>query len=341
MKGMWSTAARRTATAVAIVAALGTAAVTVELAVRAVTRVAGKCHPLCISEYDPALGWTLAPGTTGRHRHPELGVDVIYRIDARGARDMTRARKDVGNRRLIVLGDSNGFGWGVDYKRHFAAIVQASVPVEVLNLSVSGYGTDQALLRFRSEGLRFRPAFIVIQVTPNDLDDIQTSWVAGRPKPWFTLNDGALRLHNVPVGIEIRDARRMAGQWMPVRFRAWLLKRSFFYHWLNARLPEEPPPTPERARTSDTSLALFRALVEEIRTAASATGATVAVMHASSEMREHRAQAIPPGVEVLDLSDRFQAQGRAFFSDGLHWNEHGHRIAAEALAEWLVSRQLP
>lgn len=329
---------RRAAMGLVLVAGFGLTAVATEVLTRAITRALGDCHPLCVTKYDPTLGWTLAENTVGRHRHDELGIDVQYRIDANGAREFEGNRSAAGPHRVLVLGDSNGFGWGIASGRTFSARLQRTSGLEVINLSVSGYGTDQELLRFRAEHARLRPALVVIQVTPNDFDDIQMSWVAGRPKPWFTLESGALRSHNIPVDIEPHDSHRLVGHPFPVGLRAWLLRHSYTYHWLNERWRANHPRTPVRQRFSVGAVALFRALINDVRATATGSGAIVGVVHASPEIQRRVTEAIPLGVDVLDLSHRFEAEGGALFSDDLHWNDQGHRIAAEALTEWVGSR---
>lgn len=317
------------------------AAAAVALAVEVVTRVLahalGKCHPVCIVVYDAALGWTNAPGAVGRHRQPALGVDVVYRIDARGTRATGATSIPTGDvPRIVVLGDSNGFGWGVAEDHHFAALLSASGAARVLNLSVSGYGTDQALLRFVAEGLSFRPQIVVLQVTPNDFDDIQATMIAGRAKPRFTLADRTLVLSNVPASVDPADAPRLAGSpWLPVSAQAWLARNSYAYAWLDERgrsaraAPSAPP------RHSSDSLALFRALVERLQATAATIGATVVLVHAAPELRERLANAIPPSVHVMDVAERFAVDGPALFADNLHWNDRGHRLVAAALADWL------
>lgn len=84
----------------------------------------------------------------------------------------------------MLLGDSNGFGWGIEEGKYFAAIIDHELDnVEVVNLSLSGYGTDQEYLRFVEEGMAYRPNLVIVQVTPNDFEEIQHPFLMERSNP--------------------------------------------------------------------------------------------------------------------------------------------------------------
>lgn len=323
---------------VALLVVVGTA-LAVEWTVRAATRIAGACHPACITRYDSKLGWTNARLTTGRHRHPSLGFDVVYSIDAHGARSAPErgAARD-GLPRVVVLGDSNGFGWGVDDDGHFAARLSLAGVADVLNLSVTGYGTDQALLRFATEGAAHRPHAVIVQATANDFDDIQASMVGSLAKPFYTRETNKLRVHNIPVRVQPGDSPRLGGApLLPLAWREWLANNSWAYLWLNDRLLRANPTQSAPPRFSPTSVALFHALVDEIRRLAAEQGAAVILVHGSKDLRERRHEAVPAGVHVCDLSEQFAATD-ALFPDDLHWNNLGHRLAADCLAKWFANR---
>ncbi|MGH9349123.1 MAG: SGNH/GDSL hydrolase family protein, partial [Vicinamibacterales bacterium] len=140
-------------------------------------------------KYDPLLGWTAIPGARRAHKDRRLGFDVRYDINEYGFRGPAYPRaKPAGVRRIVILGDSNGFGWGMSEDEHFASLLDQELPsVQVINLSLSGYGTDQEYLRFVRDGVQFDPDVVVLQVTPNDFDEIQHGFFNGKPKPQFLL----------------------------------------------------------------------------------------------------------------------------------------------------------
>ncbi|HEY3354347.1 MAG TPA: SGNH/GDSL hydrolase family protein [Polyangia bacterium] len=151
--------------------------------------------------HDPLLGWRNRPGAAGRIEAPDYACTVA--LDADGRR-ITAARPRQPSRRLIVAGDSVAFGYGVEADESFAARLQAAHPdVEVVNLAVVGYGTDQELLALRRELARpapARPTTVLLAFYVNDLHDNLAVNRWGYRKPRFDVAaDGALTLTGTPV----------------------------------------------------------------------------------------------------------------------------------------------
>jgi len=97
--------------------------------------------------FDPELGWTW--------RNSSTNGDGVYEIDALGARGPREygARPAPGKRRVVCFGDSFVYCDEVSAEDSFEVQLEELEPdLEVLNFGVSGYGTDQALLRYRALG---------------------------------------------------------------------------------------------------------------------------------------------------------------------------------------------
>jgi hypothetical protein len=71
--------------------------------------------------------------------------------------------------RIVVLGDSQAMGWGVQDEETFGSILAKEYGFAVFNLAVSSYGTARELLRLRKEFDLQKSDVIVIQYHPNDL----------------------------------------------------------------------------------------------------------------------------------------------------------------------------
>ena len=74
---------------------------------------------------------------------------------------------------IVILGDSYGFGTGVNDGEEFAAILASQVneDYEVINLSVGGWGLTQQIRRYYEFGMQYKPKVVVLQYCNNDLKD--------------------------------------------------------------------------------------------------------------------------------------------------------------------------
>ncbi|MCU0346876.1 MAG: SGNH/GDSL hydrolase family protein [Saprospiraceae bacterium] len=146
------------------------------------------------------------PNSRGHHRTPEY--EVLESINSQGVRGPEYPlRKDSGEYRIAVLGDSFAEGYTVGFDRLFSEILkkklQTALPgrrVEVINFGTGGYSTDQELLCFERDAVRYAPDATVLMFCVND------PWFNGQSryynrgfKPVFEPSGDSLRLTNVPV----------------------------------------------------------------------------------------------------------------------------------------------
>jgi hypothetical protein len=100
--------------------------------------------------------------------------------------DREEPYRSPGETRIVVHGDSQTFGLGVDHEATFVQRIHRSLrrafgAVDVLNMGVSAYGPDQEYLLFLEEGRRYSPRVCVIAVClANDLEDLKRADVAFR-----------------------------------------------------------------------------------------------------------------------------------------------------------------
>lgn len=151
---------------------------------------------------DDQLGWTIRPN----------GAWADYTATAQGFRGpadrMTTPSIPPGTLRISVYGDSFTHGDGVRFEETWPDQLQHLRPnLEVLNFGIPGYGADQALLRFRRDGTKFRSDIHVLAIWPEDLVrdlNVIRFYLApngnvGTSKPRFVLQGGALVQVNLPV----------------------------------------------------------------------------------------------------------------------------------------------
>ena len=146
--------------------------------------------------FSPALGWELRPTLrTGEIASNSAGL--------RGRREYP-AQPGPGIRRVLCVGDSFTFGRFLRDEESLPARLEAELNGtgaprwEVLNLGVDGYGTDQQWLALSQKGLRYRPQVVVLGFFEENLARNVLSF-RDYAKPYFTLSDERLILHNVPV----------------------------------------------------------------------------------------------------------------------------------------------
>lgn len=125
------------------------------------------------------------------YRHPVsveymLGSNLV-KINAHGLRDEEIPyQKPDDEKRILVLGDSVAFGWGVSQGETFSDRMepllqkQTGARWQVINAGVNGYNSEQEAIYLRTEGMRYSPDLVLLLYVSNDVDTIldpnETTW---------------------------------------------------------------------------------------------------------------------------------------------------------------------
>ncbi len=119
---------------------------------------------------------------------PELipGVTTVagcrYAANALGFRDEeTTAARPPGTVRIVVLGDSVTFGWGVEVEQRFTDIVEARLAAraesgprpQILNLALPGYEATHQYLVFERKALALQPDVVLFIFNFNDVQFLE------------------------------------------------------------------------------------------------------------------------------------------------------------------------
>lgn len=194
-------------------------------------------------EYDELLGWVNQPGRRGTHRHQDFSVGV--EINDQGLRDRTYPEERVaGKERMLVLGDSFAWGYGVEQSEIWHEVLEARhAGWEIVNTGVAGYGTGQQLLYFERRGRDFHADVVVLMLHPNDFLDNNEPFRYGYFKPQYVLEGDDLELAQVPVPQLDWEARLDRY----LRFHTYLLYRVYharevYEAWQETRRAEEREP---------------------------------------------------------------------------------------------------
>jgi lysophospholipase L1-like esterase len=191
---------------------------------------------------DGVLGYAHRPDWETVHATDEFRVTV--RTNALGLRGApAREAKQPGVFRVLVLGDSFAFGFGVEDGETFAAALARELApppgferVEVLNAGVAGWSADQYLLFLETRGFALRPDLVLLAATENDPGDL--AWnrleldarrLPLRAQPTRRMIDQSGRMRYLEGGPLALPSLRFPGQ-------AWLADHSALYHWLRFRL---------------------------------------------------------------------------------------------------------
>ena len=117
------------------------------------------------------------------YRHPEsvtymLGSNQV-KINANGLRDEEIPyTKSTDEKRILVLGDSVTFGWGVSQGETFSDSMepllheQTGEQWQVINSGVNGYNTEQEATFLRIEGMRYSPDYVLLIYVSNDAEPV-------------------------------------------------------------------------------------------------------------------------------------------------------------------------
>jgi hypothetical protein len=147
-------------------------------------------------QFDADLGWIQMPNHEAFFRG--RGFNIRVRTNSLGFRDKEyQFSRQAGIKRVIVLGDSFTWGWGVEQEETFCGVAAREMKnTEFINLGQAGYGTVQEYLLFKKLGIKFSPDFTVLAFFVNDVYD---NYDAGSlKKPLFRLEGGNLVLKRRP-----------------------------------------------------------------------------------------------------------------------------------------------
>jgi len=288
---------------------------------------------------DDMLGWKLVPRSKHLYRKEEQAY--LIAINSKGLRDVERSyEKPLGVFRIVVVGDSFVFGsGGVETSDRFTDILEKSTKnVEVINMGVPAYGSDQEYLYLKTEGLKYHPDLIILCGFENDFRESfsTVSPSNGRPKGYFSTSGGQLLFHPPSFSLFYR-----------------LAQRSYLFGFTDLALKKvskvygRPPDVLEPQERVET----FRQLFIQARTLCLQNGAQLVLVYFPFRGQKEKnviqevfdKLAAAQGIRTLDLMNRMQsadAERPAYFQKDIHFNEYGHQVVAAALQEYLLAHGL-
>lgn len=252
--------------------------------------------------YDSELGWfpkannqITFTGTRKIHiAHNEMGFR-----DKPHTREKTRPR-------LIFVGDSFVWGYDVEEGERFTELLQAEFEtIEVLNLGVSGYGTDQCYLLLQQFFDYYDPDAVVYMFSETDIVDNALNFNYGAYyKPYYVMTDEGLELRGVPVP----------------RSSVWA---RWFGSIVNFR----------RSPVFKNEADITPHLISAMDTFVKSKGASFAVglIDEHPAVRQYLLEQKIVFFDLTHVDQRYRYSGHGF-----HWTPEGHRLVARAVQAFLL-----
>ncbi len=284
---------------------------------------------------DPDLGYRLNPDHPDNNslglRNPEIGI-----------------KKPAGTKRILVLGDSVAAG-----ADSFVTILRQKLKdrAQVINGAVPGYTIYQERLYLERDLLRLEPDLVVLQYCTNDNHKFLHRL---DPEGQFLITEEARRA--------LLPDQRDPLSWLPGNSYLAFRLRFALLKWRTRQEPGYPwDKMPDLATAwRDESWDEYRQQFLAINKMVENSGGTLAVVVAPlaaqfdpGMLRHDPRYVLKPQsklaaicrqvqVPMLDLHPVFyKHQGWTLYrGDGIHFNETGHQVTADALTDFLESNRL-
>ena len=285
--------------------------------------------------YDRQLGWLGKNNFSGELMADEFRIKVNN--NQWGFRERDLGAKT--GKRIVVLGDSSVWGYGIEAEQRMTNVVEGALGVEVLNLGIVGFGTDQKYLTYREYGRKLAADVVVIVIDNNDFSENTRSASYDHYKPFFRVKEGRLRLYNYPVPADPEKS------WWE-NWRLWQILKPKWQQ-LTARSVVSSDSQDSRELT----LVLIRQLIKEVALDGSRpmvlflpTRCELANQKLASEadcFSEDRnmAQLALGKEKVIDVFSAFASESaRLYFTKDPHINSTGNAVLAKLVIDYLEQK---
>ena len=281
---------------------------------------------------DPTIGWVLSPGFKGTHVR-----DTQVEINSIGLRDHEVGEKGCAELRILSLGDSYAFGYGVELEETYAKVLMElfrdhfeGADISVINGGVIAYDTNQMIMEFDRLAEHIDPDFVL------------ATFVAGNDVWENVMFEERLKQRvSSPVGFVGRNSH-----FMRLFLRVSFGPRFFLGNRLEAnvahtiRLLEE---LEKRFMTANVPYLILiiparhqvRPSVHRGSALLDAFGAHAYIHRQNTQIKLHLEQTDAPYLDLFPTLMERERNEPVYFDNDPHTNELGHQIMAEAIFERL------
>jgi lysophospholipase L1-like esterase len=290
-------------------------------------------------EPDPVLYWKLKPNQkcfTKVNHQP-------VRINSQGTRGPEfDTAKPPGTLRIVCLGDSRTFGWGLSQEETYCGVLQNELQehygpkrrVEVINAGVNAWSFPQMMLYFRDRALKYNPDYVIV----------------GDANFWTQFSE-----HNSPEFVR-KFMRR-------VQLKNFLRRFALYHYFVEVQLsqvyeryrvkfvPVDPAQdTLFKEQQQKDPDAFFRNAIDQLCTIALTHQVTPILLYLPTEdddtrhwqarLRQAKAQLSEKHkLQFVDLKPVLSGTDKKLYleADPVHFNTEGNRIIAGQLARVLTN----
>lgn len=276
--------------------------------------------------HDSLLGWAHRKGISGIQNIQ--GKEIQVSINSKGLREDEVEYSPDSRYRILLLGDSFGWGFGVELNDRMSNRIEDQLDsLEIINASVAGYSTDQQLLYYQHEGYKYHADLVMVLFCENDFLGNTLRRIHWYNKPLFTAEGDSLLLSNVPVpelSFYQRVRRFLSGK---SHLLSLLLKRIAFINTSSYS---------NDLNEADYAGIITEKILKSLKNAVSNDKAElllVAIPMSEKLNNTLREIADRNRIRYLDLTPFFTDQNDIIIPGDGHWNARGNKIAAYAVIQ--------
>ncbi|MBN1913928.1 MAG: SGNH/GDSL hydrolase family protein, partial [Candidatus Omnitrophica bacterium] len=297
-------------------------------------------------------GWKGAP--SGNAVFVTKNNKTVLRNNSFGYRDVEHeegTEKEI----IVFLGDSFTWGHEVQFDEMFVNILRDKLSqYEIFNLSHRGHGTDQQLLTLKRWHYGGPVKLVILMFSENDFGDNNSIFRYGKPKPKYEFYNNKLVLTNIPVPKakewEKGDSADSKKPSLSDRVK-WLILQSHFVHdisfrIINSKFFKTGRIMRKNTQEGDGGVFITKQILKELRDDAIERNGKLLVIaipskeqilqkgHGGHAPYQLKLEEICKSLDIdyMDLAPDFKkAFFRTYYRLGMHWNNYGNRVAANAI----------
>jgi lysophospholipase L1-like esterase len=265
----------------------------------------------------------------------------------RGPREYSLA-KPPGTRRVLVLGDSFAFGYGVEDDEVLSAVLEqqlnggaaGAAPWEALNLAVSGFGQAEELVTWQARARDYQPDVVLLFYFENDIGNNAVSRLFKQTPDGGVVRDAAEFLPG--SRLQERLFAIAPVRWLFEHSQAWNLIRNRLSSIVQKRLLRDQGL--ERYNdTSEKGMGLTRALLRQLADEVRQAGAwpLFVIIPDRTRIDETTFPFSPEQVTAMGaglLDGRQLLVPEDYYQRDSHWRPIGHRKIANGLVPLIAAR---